>query len=93
MNYRTVKTLVDAEMTRAVEKFPEWPTDPLHASAVLDEEVGELKKSVLQLCYEPHKSSHEDVKAEAVQVAAMAIRFLMSLDKYKYSEGSQHKQG
>lgn len=45
-----------AEVSRATEKFPEWPTDPLHAVAILGEEFGELTKSVLQLAYEPFVS-------------------------------------
>ncbi|HEX4918029.1 MAG TPA: hypothetical protein VFV43_09055, partial [Limnobacter sp.] len=81
-----------AEVAKATAKFPTWPTDPLHAVAVLGEEFGELTKAVLQHTYEPHKSTAEDVRTEAVQTAAMAIRFLMSLDKYKYTRGEQHSQ-
>ncbi len=84
---------VRIEMDAAVRKFPTWPTDPLHACSVLDEEVGELKKECLQLCYEPHKSSREAVRKEAVQAAAMALRFLMSLDRYEYGSGHLHSQG
>lgn len=80
------------EIERAVRKFPAWPTDPLHALAVLGEEFGELTKSVLQLTYEPNKSSHADVLIEATQTAAMAMRFLKSIDRYEYAESSQHKQ-
>ncbi len=80
------------EVERAVKKFPTWPTDPLHAVAVLGEEFGELTKEVLQLTYEPHKSSLESVKKEAIQTAAMALRFLQSLDAYKYQQGEQHAQ-
>ena len=35
---------ITAELARAVKKFPTWPTDPLHALAVLGEEFGELTK-------------------------------------------------
>lgn len=80
------------ELERATVKFPTWPTDPLHALGVLHEEVGELSKEVLQLVYEPHKSNKEEVRKEAIQAAAMAIRFAMSLDSYKYNPGSMHKQ-
>lgn len=83
---------VTGELSRAVAKFPTWPTDPLHALAVLGEEFGELTKAMLQLIYEPHKSSVENVKEEAVQTAAMALRLLMSLDRYRYSRGEQHDQ-
>ncbi|MEQ4575203.1 MAG: hypothetical protein ABN502_09725 [Gammaproteobacteria bacterium] len=81
-----------AELERAVRKFPTWPTDPLHALAVLGEEFGELTQAVLQATYEPHKSTPEDVAAEATQVAAMALRFLTSLSAYQYERSLQHQQ-
>lgn len=81
------------EIDRAIAKFPTWPSDPLHALAVLGEEFGELTKAVLQSVYEPHKSNPADVREEAIQTAAMALRFLASLDRYDYCPGQQHKQG
>ena len=81
------------EVERATRKFPTWPTDPLHALAVLGEEFGELGKEVLQSTYEPHKSSPEAIRKEAMQTAAMALRFCMSLDQYQYDPGHQHAQG
>jgi hypothetical protein len=83
---------VMAKMQRAIAKFPTWPTDPLHALAILGEEFGELTKATLQTVYEPHKSTKDDVREEAVQTAAMALRFLASLDVYEYTKGAQHKQ-
>lgn len=80
------------EVRRATAKFPTWPTDPLHAMGVLHEEVGELSKEVLQLVYEPHKTSPAKVREEAIQAAAMALRFAMSLDAYDYTPGPQHAQ-
>lgn len=82
-----------AEVERAVAKFPTWPTDPLHALAVLGEEFGELTKAMLQLTYEPHKTSIEDVRTEAMQTAAMALRLYRSLGRYEYRPGEQHEQG
>lgn len=81
------------EVERATAKFPTWPTDPLHALAVLGEEFGELTKAVLQHTYEPHKANLDDVRTEALQTAAMAIRFLMSFDRYAYRHCEQHRQG
>lgn len=83
---------VMAEVERATRKFPTWPTDPLHAVAVLGEEFGELTKAVLQSVYEPHKVKPGEVRTEAVQTAAMALRFLLSLDRYDYAPGVQHEQ-
>jgi NTP pyrophosphatase (non-canonical NTP hydrolase) len=84
---------VRAELERAVAKFPTWPTDPLHAAGVVGEEAGELYKAVLQRVYEPHKASIEDVRAEAIQTAAMAVRFLLSVDRYEFQRCAQHEQG
>jgi hypothetical protein len=81
-----------AELGRAVEKYPSWPTDPLHALAVLGEEFGELTKATLQCVYEPGESGRADVRAEAVQTAAMALRFVLSLDDYRYLDCEQHWQ-
>jgi len=83
---------VQAELQRATTKFPTWPTDPLHALAVLGEEFGELTKDMLQLTYEPHKTSRANVRKEAIQTAAMALRLAMSLDRYEYQPGEQHSQ-
>jgi len=80
------------EFHAATANFPQWPTDPLHALAVVQEEVGEVQKEVLQMCYEPHKSSPEKIKKEAIQMAAMSLRFLLSLDAYAYAPGAQHEQ-
>lgn len=80
------------EVERASRKFPTWPTDPLHAVAIVGEEAGELTKAVVQAVYEPHKSGLVDVRAEAVQTAAMAIRFLLSLGRYEFEPCAQHAQ-
>lgn len=58
--------LVMDEVERAMRKFPNWPTDPLHAIAVLGEEFGELTKAVLQTIYEPHKVQEGELRTEAV---------------------------
>ena len=90
----SVEQLVQAELARAVAKFPGWPTDPLHALAVLGEEFGELTKAMLQHTYEPHKGvTVEDIRDEAIQTAAMALRLAMSLPCYQYRKAPQHSQG
>lgn len=84
---------IAAELQRAVAKFPTWPTDPFHALAVLGEEYGELQKAVLQRTYEPHKGvAMEDIRSEAIQTAAMAIRWITSIDLYRFEAGEQHAQ-
>lgn len=84
------------ELNRARAKFPTWPDDPIHAAGVLLEESGELMKTVLEACYQKEPDGHYlqliEVRNEAVQTAAMAIRFLVSLDRYVFAAGSQHEQ-
>lgn len=83
---------IEIELQKAVEKFPLWPTDPLHALAILGEEFGELTKDTLQLTYEPNKTNLDNLRKEALQTAAMAIRFLKSIDSYEFNRSNQHHQ-
>lgn len=80
------------EVENATRKFPSWPTDPLHAFGIVSEEYSELSKAVLQNVYEPHKTGINEIRTEAIQTAAMAIRFLMSLDNYEFVPSTQHNQ-
>jgi len=66
------------ELNNATRKYPNWPTDMLHAVAVVNEESGELTRAVLNHVY--HGDSIEDIRLEAIQTTAMAIRFLENLD-------------
>jgi NTP pyrophosphatase (non-canonical NTP hydrolase) len=89
----TIISEVLSELDRATKKFPTWPTDPLHALAVVGEEYGELTQKVLQRTYEPAKHiTSEMIREEAIQTAAMALRFAMSLDSYLYQALPQHQQ-
>ena len=83
--------VVAAELGRAREKFPNWSQDPVHAASVVAEECGELQRAVLQACYEG--AEREKVRKEAIQTAAMAMRFLMNLDRYVYAEAPQFVEG
>jgi len=93
LELKVLETVLE-EVEKATEKFPTWPNDPLHALHVLGEEFGELVKEALQLVYEPNKTNIEEVKKEAIQTAAMALRFLFSLEKdeYEWNKCEQHNQ-
>ena len=85
MNLDEVLQYIRTEVSRASELHPNWPIDPIHAMAVLGEEYGELNKALLQYTYEPHKNvTFDDIQEEAVQTAAMAIRFLVNLESYNF---------
>jgi hypothetical protein len=62
------------------------------AACTCGDELGELTKDVLQMTYEPGKTNVENVRKEAIQTAAMALRFVASLDVYIYKAGEQHRQ-
>jgi len=62
------------ELVKARRKFDWWPDDPVDAAAIVAEEAGELIRAALQVKFEG--GSLKDTKKEAVQTAAMAIRFL-----------------
>jgi len=84
---------ISAEIKRAQSLYPYWPTDPLHALAILGEEFGELTKEVLQATYERDKADWDRLETEAIQTAAMGIRFCLSLKKYRVcSRKKQHEQ-
>jgi NTP pyrophosphatase (non-canonical NTP hydrolase) len=69
----SIEQLVQAELARAVAKFPTWPTDPLHALAVLGEEFGELTKAMLQHTYEPHKGvTAQDIRDANAEITGGA---------------------
>lgn len=88
----SLHSAIDAELHRAKSKFPDWPTDPIHAFAIVAEEFGEVAKEVLQLTYEPTKSTVERIRTETIQLAAMCHRFLESLDRYEFKPSAQHEQ-
>lgn len=84
---------ISAEIARATVKFPLWRTDPFHAISVVSEEVGEVHKALIELVYEPEKGvTRANLRAEAVQMAAMALSFISELDNYDYTPGPQHEK-
>lgn len=63
------------ELHKAQVKHPQWPKDYIHAAAIVQEESGELIRASLQHCYE--KGRYYDMQHEAIQTAAMGIRFIV----------------
>ncbi|MCB0599381.1 MAG: hypothetical protein KDD28_35250 [Phaeodactylibacter sp.] len=59
---------------------PKWPKDIIHALAILTEKGGKLTQATLQ--YEDGSGELVKVEAEAVQAAAMALRFLKNMPNY-----------
>jgi len=68
------------ELENAERKFPNFPTDPVHAAAIVGEETGELTQAALQFTYE--HGNYAALYKEAVQVGAMVLRFLLNIDNF-----------
>lgn len=86
--------MIENELEFALEKFPQFPVDPIHAIAIINEEAGEATKDALQWTYEPHKlKNKETLRIELVQTAAMCVRMLCGLEsgdiKPKNSENEE----
>lgn len=86
---KTILADVMNEVDRASSIWPGWPDDPLHAVAVVGEEFGELMKAVLQMTYEPNKTSIDEMRIEAIQTAATLIRFIDHIDRYEFKRSNQ----
>lgn len=70
-----VRKAIDAEVERARKKHPTWPKgDPLFAAAIVMEEAGELMRAAVQ--FRGEGGALELCDEEAIQTAAMCIRFL-----------------
>jgi len=78
MRIETVLIRVLAELERAEKLHPDWPRNPIHAGAVVAEEAGELIQAALNAAEK--KASRHLMMTEAVQTAAMALRFLKNFD-------------
>lgn len=71
---------VTKELERAQAKFTAWPTDVIHAASIVNEESGELIRAALQYHYE--NGDIEELRKEAIQTAAMCVRFLKNFNSY-----------
>lgn len=74
---RRALLLVGAEVERAEAKHPTWPTDPIHAAAIVGEECGELLQATVQHTYEGGQRSA--IGIEAIHTAATAVRLIKNL--------------
>lgn len=65
-------------LDEAKRKWPRWVTDPIHAAAVLAEEAGETVQAANDVVYSG--GSMDDVRKEAAQAGAVAIRVMAGRD-------------
>lgn len=63
------------ELHRARHLYPNWPTDLVHAAAIVSEECGEVLQAANNLAMHGRGSAHH-VRIEAIQAGAMVLRLL-----------------
>ena len=71
---KALKTVTE-ELLRARKLHPSWPKDSIHQAAIVQEEAGELIRAALQ--HEFENDPKQPMNTEAIQTAAMALRFLL----------------
>ena len=76
-----IELIFDA-LKKSEFKHPGWSTDPIHASAIVAEEAGELVKASMEYHYKI--GSEGAMIEEAAHTAAMGIRFLAGLFRHGY---------
>lgn len=73
------------ELLRAKMQHHGWPSDPIHAVNIITEEVGELATDANDFYWRGGPDEKRSgMRNEAVQVGAMALRFLLHLDEYSF---------
>jgi len=85
--YQEITTVLDAildEKSRAREKWGGQNYNIHKHISIVTEELGEVAQAALQMEHEPGKSSHEKVRYEAVQAAAMALELVERIDRGSY---------
>lgn len=85
MNIDEALNSILEEYDRASTAIPSWPIDPIHAASVVTEEAGELLQAANDSYYPAHNHNgptYERMRKEAIQTAAMALRFLVGLEHY-----------
>lgn len=73
------------ELRRAESIHPVWPNDPIYAAAIIGEEAGEVIKAVNNAVTGKKDGKDSDYRTEAIQCAAMCIRFLKNLDNFDWN--------
>ena len=84
MNYTTCtikfrKQVLDkilAEAQRASEIHSDFPSDTIHAVAIMAEEAGEAIRAANDHVYKCNPHGRENLRRELIQTAAMCIRCL-----------------
>jgi hypothetical protein len=83
MTQKEAINLILDELLRAKDKHPDYPNDVIHMASIISEESGELVRASNQWEYEFNEKRsgemYDNLIEEAVQTAAMCVRFLENL--------------
>jgi hypothetical protein len=71
------------ELTAAEENYPLYPTDVIHAAAIVSEEAGELVRAANNVYYDDTPEHRQNLLTEAIQTTAMGLRFLLEIGNLK----------
>lgn len=66
---------IEMEYRAAIKKHPKWPSNIVESAAIVGEESGELLRAALN--FRNEKGRFYEMHKEAIQTAAMALRFLV----------------
>ncbi len=81
MQNKEIFNLIEKELVSATKKWPNYYSDVIHATALINEESGESIQAALDLTYD--NGSIDDLKSEVIQTAAMCFRLLNNIDNLK----------
>lgn len=85
MNIDEAILLIKQELSKAEKIHPEWPTDKIHAAAIVSEESGELVQACNDYVNDIFDRSTKEkyhkivMQTEAIHTAVTAIRFLINM--------------
>jgi hypothetical protein len=86
--YRVVK-MIGAELERNQNSLPVYPSDSIHAAALVSMETESLNRSAYQFNY--LNIERENMQGAAIRTAARAIRFLMNVERMRVHKSTVHK--
>lgn len=75
-----------AERRRQDEKWGEQNHQPVEWLMILAEEVGEANKAALEMYFDHYYDAYRGYREELIQVAAVAIQMIESLDRGKWKD-------
>ena len=79
--------LIIQELRSAQNQHPLFPTDPIHAVAIMAEEAGEATQAAHDFTYGGKHA--EKLQKEIIQTGAMAIRNLINFHHFKANKSPQ----